>query len=236
MLASEIVYNVKNLVAGGIQSDDQDLSNKQLLFIVDYYRAKLLRQDQDRGRFNSDLWTQNLGKVSLIKADKNECCNIDSCVLRTSLKVPSPLETHQRINITFVGTVGGLPFQRFALNAINWKPFDKWTGKEPAWYYQNGYIYIVNPPTDMLSYINIQGIFERPDEAVRFRTCDCNLNEEKCFETLDFEYPFPQHYVDTLVKLIYQTELKLLLTLAPDTDNNGQSQVSDAHPQPNQAQ
>ena len=39
----------------------------------------------------------------------------------------------------------------------------------------------------------------------------------------------PQHYVDTLVKFILQTELKTLLALAPDTSNNSMSQIVDAH-------
>lgn len=233
MLQSEIIYNVKNLLAGGILSDDLDLSISQMAFIIDYYRARLVKQDQDKGRFNTELYIQNLGKVQLIQADKNECSYCDGskdvCILRTKNKIPKPLETFQKINITYVGLLNGKSFQRYSVNAIQWKYAEKWTGKEPAWYYQNGYLYIVNPPTMMLEWINIQGIFEKPLEAVKFRTCDCNLNNETCFETYDFEYPMPQHYVDTLVKFILQTELKTLLALAPDTSNNSMSQVADAH-------
>ena len=228
MLASEIIYNVKNLVAGGIQSDDIDLSLKQMMFVVDYYRARLFKQDQDKGRFNTELYLQNLGKVELINADKNECCGITSCVLRTKFKIPRPLETFQKINITFVGLLDGKSFQRYTINSIQWKHANKFTSKEPGWYWQNGYIYIVNPPTEMLTWVNIQGIFERPIDAIKFRTCDCTMNEENCFETLDFEYPFPQHYVDTLVKLIMGSEYKILLTLPPDTANNAESQISGA--------
>ena len=63
MLQSEIIYNVKNLLAGGILSDDLDLSISQMAFIIDYYRARLVKQDQDKGRFNTELYIQNLGKV-----------------------------------------------------------------------------------------------------------------------------------------------------------------------------
>ena len=228
MLHSEIIYNIKNLIAGGIQSDDQDLSNRQLAFIVNYYRSKLLKQDQQKGRFNKELYVQNLGKVTLIKADKNECCDITSCVLRTALKVPKPIETEKGINISFVGTLGGSPFKKTYHNVLPWKGAAKWTGKTPSWYYQNGYIYVIDPPTDMITYVNIQGIFEKPEDAIKFRTCDCPQNNENCFDTLDYEYPLPLHHVDTIVKLIAQTELSILSSVPIDTSNDSISQLAAA--------
>jgi len=225
MLLSEIIYNIKNLIAGGIQSDDVDLSDAQMAFIVSYYRAKLLKQDQDKGRMNKEMYIQNLGKVSLIQADKNECCDIDACILRTATKVPKPLETYRGINITYVGNLYGKPFQRYYHNSVLWSFSAKWTAKEPKWYYQNGYIYLINPPTKMLKYINIQGIFEKPEEAVSFRTCDCPENNEECFRSYDFEYPMPQHQVDLLVKMIAETELRILTSLSPDIANNSLSQI-----------
>lgn len=227
MLKSEIVYNIKNLIAGGVQSDDQNLSDRQLAFIVNYYRSKLLKQDQDKGRFNKELYIQNLGKVTLIKADRNECCDIVGCVLRTELQIPTPLETYKGINITFVGTQNGQPFNKTYVNTLPWKSASKWTGHEPKWYYQNGYVYIVSPPTEMLTYVNIQGIFEKPEDALMFRTCDCTLNSETCFDTLDYEYPLPLHHVDTIVKMVAQTELKILTSIPTDTSNNSINQIAD---------
>jgi hypothetical protein len=226
MLLSEIIYNIKNLMAGGIESDDTDLSNAQMAFIIAYYRARLLRQDQEKGRLDKALYVQNLGKVSLIEADKNECCDIDACVLRTELKVPKPLETFKGINITHVGTTTGRPFQREHHNSMFWARAAKWTGREPKWYYQNGYIYLVDPPTKMLKHINIQGIFEKPEEAVQFRTCDCP-NDEDCFRSFDFEYPLPQHYVDTIVKMVAESEMRILTSIPVDTANNSINQLAD---------
>ena len=229
MLKSEIIYNIKNLIAGGVQSDDQSLSDAQLSFIVDYYRAKLLKQDQNQGRFNQSLYVQNLGKVSLIQTDKNECCEADPCILRTSLQIPKPLETFKSLNLTFVGSLNGKPYQKFLHNALPWKKARKWTGKETSWYYQNGYVYVVDPPTEMLTYVNIQGVFENPKEAVVFRTCDCPGNGETCFDkySFDYEYPLPLHYVDTIVKLVAESELRVLTSIPVDTSNNAMTQIVD---------
>lgn len=121
MLLSEIVFNIKNLIAGGIESDDENLSNYQVAFMVAYYRSKLLKQDQEKGRLDKSLYVQNLGKVKLIQADKNECCDIDACILRTEEKIPKPVETSFGINLTFVGTIQGKPFNRYHHNTVFWK-------------------------------------------------------------------------------------------------------------------
>ena len=229
MTLAEIVYNIKNLIAGGIESDDENLSNAQLAFIVGYYRAKLLKQDQDKGRLNANLYIQNLGRVPLIKADKNECCDIDPCILRTELQIPKPLETYKGLNITFVGTTNGTPFDRQEHNTIIWNKSAKYTGNQPKWYYQNGYLYITNPPTALFDCINIQGIFEDPSVAQKFRTCDCPDNEEDCaqlFPSLDFEYPMPLHHVDTVVKLVAETELQILSAFPSDINNDSVDQVA----------
>jgi hypothetical protein len=228
MLLSEIVYNIKNLRAGGIGSDDENVSDRQIAFWVQYYRAKLLKQDQDKGRFEIQSYVQNLGVVPLTTADKNECCE-GECILRTELKIPKPLETYKGLNITFVGTANGKPFDKQTHNSVLWNKSAKYTGKEPKWYFQNGYIYLLNPPTKMMSEINIQGIFEDPLEAQQFRTCDCPGNDEDCsgkFPSLDFEFSLPAHHVDTIVKLVAETELRILSSFPSDTSNDSADQVS----------
>lgn len=227
MLLSEIVYNIKNLIAGGIESDDENLASSQVAFIVGYYRAKLFRQDRLKGRVNRELYIQNLGHVPIITADKNECCDIDACVLRTQFKVPKPLETYDSLNISFVGLTNGRPFDKKNSNAVYWNASSKYASTEPSWYYQNGYIYIVNPPSKMLDTINIQGIFEDPRKAVMFRSCDC-ANDEVCVdeESLDFEYPMAMHYVDLVVKMVAETELRILTALPTDISNDSLDQVA----------
>jgi hypothetical protein len=225
MLLSEIVYNIKNLMAGGVQSDDNPLSDTQLGFIVGYYRAKLIRQDQQKGRLNKQLFIQNLGKLPLIQADKNECCDITSCILRTKFAIPTPLETFDSLNITFVGTIDGRPFDQRTHNVLYWNKHAKYTGKEPKWYYQNGYIYIINAP-GMITNINIQGIFEDPLYAAQTE-CSCQEQPVDC-GSLDFDYKMPLHYVDLIVKLVAQTEMTILTGLPQDLTNDSMSQLNKA--------
>jgi hypothetical protein len=228
MFFSKIIYNIKNLMAGGIESDDQDFSNNQLAFIVNYYRARLLKQDQEKGRTSNSLYVQNLGRVPIVQADKNECCDSETCILRTSVKIPVPIETFKGINLTFVGTMNGRPYQKTFHNSVTWKKGAKWTKNDPQWYYQNGYIYIIDSSSVMLSHINVQGIFEDPQEAEKYKTCDCD-NGLDCQDSLDFEYPLPMHYVDTVVKLVAESELKILYSILPDSLNDSVDQQTSVH-------
>lgn len=225
MLLSEIVYNIKNLLSGGIGSDDEVISDSQLVFIINYYRAKLLKQDLDKGKNSLDSYVQNLGKVDLIKADVNECCDIDACTLRTKDRLPKTVDSSQGSKFTFVGLLNHKPFQKYEFGAIYWSNANKWTGFDTKWYMQNNHIYIVNPSSPLLKYINIQGVFEKPEEAVKYRTCDCESNEEECVDTLDIEYPIPAHHIDTIVKLIASTELTILTSIPTDTTNDSINQL-----------
>lgn len=216
-------------MAGGLESDDANLSEHQLAFMIGYYRARLIKQDQDKGRLIKELYTQNLGRVTIIEADKNECCVSDGCVLRTELQIPRPLETHLGLNLTFVGNTDGRPYNKYTHNSLYWKRAAKYTGGEPSWYFQNGYLYIVDPPSIMLDEVNIQGIFEDPYVAQKFRTCDCPKNVGDCtgtFPSLDFNYPMPLHHVDTIVKLVAETELRILSAFPNDISNDSLDQIA----------
>ncbi len=222
MLLSEIIYNIKNLRAGGLQSVGEDLSDAQLAFIINYYRAKLIKQDVDRGRTSRSQDIQSLGLVTVEKSN-DDCCDLNVCTLRTVLQVPTFLEFNDTSLITFVGTVDGDAFQFSKANRISWDKFAKYTGKKPKWFILNGYIYIVNPPSTLMKYITIRGVFENPQNVNKFSTCDCEGNNQTCNVGYDFEYPLSMDRVDLIVKLVAETEFRILQTIVQDDLNDGQS-------------
>ena len=174
--AKELIYNLKNLRAGGVQSDDTKLSDRQMLFIINYYRAKLIRQEHGKNRITSQEEVQNLGEVELIKTDSNEYdCGENACVLRTKKQVPRSLITHKSHGFTFVGMVDGMSWQYAnTMDGAAWSQFQKYTGNKTKWVLQGRYIYIINPIDPLLTYISIRGVFEDPLEAASFREGDCD--------------------------------------------------------------
>lgn len=218
---NEILFHVKNLKAGGVQNREIELSDRNYIFMINYYRALLLRREIELGRKAKGNWIQNLGQVSFIKADINECCDIEDCIVRTELQVPSPIEIYESDLITYVGTTDGkLPFQRTTPNRALWDSYATYTKNLPKWYIQNNHIYIKNPPTSVFEVGNIQGIFEDPFRAEEFRTCDCAGGN--CQDTLNynFDYPLPVHLLDSLYKMMIDVEMKFSMMFPTDTQND----------------
>jgi hypothetical protein len=58
MTLNEIAYNIKNIVNGGVSSDDSDISLRQIKYMINYYRANLLLQYTKTGRKVSDVCFQ----------------------------------------------------------------------------------------------------------------------------------------------------------------------------------
>lgn len=216
----EIIYNLKNIYRGGLTSDDETLSDRQLLFIFNYYRAKLIREDLNKGRTIDRSIVQNLGCVPVECVDAGECCELTdtgTTVIRTKEPIPGLLEIYDRDLLTFVGTVDKtISFQISSEAQIRWSSNNKYTGKSPKAFMRDSknYLYIANAPRG-IELINIQGIFENPVEASKFNHCD----GEPCF-TDDSEYPISAHMLPIINELIMTKELKGLVTTPSDETNN----------------
>ena len=50
----EIVYDLKNIIRGGLQSDDEMISDRQIEFQINSLRAQFIRQDINKRRTVSD--------------------------------------------------------------------------------------------------------------------------------------------------------------------------------------
>jgi len=218
MLLSELIYDIKNLRAGGLQSDDEDISDAQYAFIINSYRAKLLKQLRDKNQMIPTSMIQSLGKVNL--ETSTDCCD-GVCGLKTVKKIPKTLYTSGLAHgFSYVGTYGGsVPFQRTSFESKSWNKYAKYTGKKTKWYLKDSYIY-VEDALGMLSHIEPRGIFEDPLEAEKFRTCECEDNNEDCLVGYDFEYPLPMHMRDTVFKMIMDSEFRMSVAIPADNSND----------------
>lgn len=196
MTLSQIVYNIKNLLEKGQSSDDVTLSDRQWSFIVNYYRAKIIKQNMVRGMV-SDQFKQR----TIISYDQTT----------GSFLLPSmPIED----GITYVGTQERR-FTRIKFGAIPYSEHARVTGRFPRWYLTPNAIKLHNEKTRLLKKLQIEGVFEDPSSVA-----ECN--NPKC--GLDFEYPLPMNYVDMMIKMIGETELSILTSLPADITNDGLNQ------------
>lgn len=225
MKLSEIISTVRNLSRGGQGDfDDNAYTDRQLAFIINYYRVKLVDQDINKGKYLTQYYVQTLGKVRLVRTSKTECglpdCDLEDSVLRTENPIPKTIDTNSQNLITYVGTVdGNKSYQRTSFQSVRFDTFAKYTGGRTKYYELGGYLYIVNPPTNHLKYITITGAFEDPLQVNEFKSTSCD-DSDYCFNPFDMEYPLSMKHVDTIYKLIVNTEFRFNNILKFDTENN----------------
>lgn len=216
---NEIIYNLSNLYDGGIGSDDDNISNDQLIWLFNNYRAKLIREDLSKKRSIDPQIVQSLGCVRFECVDASECCDIPSytTVLRSVLPIPKMIEGYQKNYLTYVGTVDKqTPYLITSEAQTRWSKYNKYTSKVGRAYLINDdrYLYIANAP-EGLEVLNVQGIFENPEDATKFTTCA----GEPCF-TRDEDYPISAHMIPIINSLITQADLRLLSSTTPDSTND----------------
>lgn len=208
MKAKEIVYSIKNLKAGGTQNQNESISDLQYLAILDYYRAKLIRQQVSAGYRLNERLIQDLGELHL---------EFDKGSIYVTKEIPNPIEAGS-ILITDVRDNYDIPYQKSTLSSVQWTTHSKFTKDTPKWFPVGRKIGVVNHASD--NKLRVAGVFESPLEVLKFLELDNEL------DPLDFEYPLSNTMVDTIYKMIVEAEVTLLMNSHNDrlNDSNNENQ------------
>lgn len=221
---NKLVYDLVNILRGGIQSDDEIVSLRQVGFWVDNTRATLIRQDLEKKRSVSDNITQTLGCVAVQLVDASACpCNIQAgcTVMRTVERIPSTIELYNRNLITRVGpsVIGQRAYTIISYQRASTFGNGKYNKKEVGVFLHDGYLYFINLEADT-SYVSIEGVFEDPSEVSSFFSCD----GEPCY-TDDSRYPISANMVELLKEKILATNIRFISQGLPDSNGNSDSKV-----------
>jgi len=226
---NEITYSTLETVKGsGRYSDDSQITIPHIEFIAINNRAFLIRNDQSKGRSLSDNIIQTLSCVPVTQIDVSLCpCRVstDCTIMRTTNKIPRPLELHQKDLITKVSGVDVtskgwsiISFSRASVAGTN-----KMTKDNTKVFFHNGYIYLLNPPAG-LKYISIDMVAEDPREAAMVSNCA----GEPCY-TSDSRFPISNYMIPLLKEMILkelQIETQSPVDYKGDEKNNSNSQTS----------
>lgn len=208
---NQIAFNIAEAVG---EAKNTVLINR-IKFMVEYYRALLLRRDVDRGVHINDSYVEEhtfqLTELSTI----TDCDNaeiaagfeyIQSCASGgdgstatstlhvTTTQVPTPINlkgTDAFISVTSPGN--GIDFQYVKKEQVFFSLQSRYTAAMPKYYYLGGYIYVVNAPSDC---INVRLISESPTTG----TGSCiNPNDD---------FPITLDMVQRVTQAILSTELR----------------------------
>lgn len=206
----EINYNIRNLIRGGILSDDERIAERQVDFIIHSVRALFIRQAADKYQYISASSYQTIC-LDLTIVDKSDCPEIqtDCFILRSTDKLPNLIRSNRGLLYQEISAIdGSISFPLIATSRSKWRSFNKFTATSKVAFIKNGYLYILN---DILQEkASISGIFENPIEA---------SNTSSCSQSTD-EYPLSSDMVDGLTNYIIRNILTFPLILRTDEMND----------------
>lgn len=211
MTKKEIVYNLLNILQSGRISDDHSISYRQLSFIVDYKRSLFLRRDATANWFDMDTVYQDLGILQMEEVDSAECCCFESgcTIYRTVLEIPDVLRYKLKYALKINAIDKRKRFELVLPERFDFIGYTKFGRLTEAVYFLNKRLY-----TQDLAALNVRAVLSKPNDAKGFQCGD-----EACFND-DMDYPLPSDMITLITNDILGTELKTLLSLGQDLEND----------------
>lgn len=207
--------DILKVVRASDVSKSETISMYQLYKWISEYRMKIILQKLGRGIYD-DQWTQFLNCLELEPVDRAECPTalIESgcSILRTVQEIP------KFIQINFVGTIDGKPYQMITPQRYYYISCKPYSGHDTFAYRKGKYIYIMNNLP--LKYISLAGIAEYPEEVSNIQNGCLNST---CYNIDTEEYPIDGDTFSTVRQLILEKELKIMVVMPSDKDNDNQN-------------
>jgi hypothetical protein len=218
MLLSKIIYTIQELRSKFSQSDDNPLSDRQVLFILNYYRSFLIRQDMEKGRPLSPFIIQEL-TLDLEKVDKGIGFVTNDMILRTKINIPKPIEGHMHDYLTYVGRADFEDrWTQLDLQSLKSVSYTRHAGRFPRWFARESYIYVKFPPTCTVSKVLVRGVFEEPELVAKL------AGKILPFQGQEWDYPISNNMLSTIIKMLEDSEFRFTFAIPKDHENDGSQQ------------
>lgn len=216
-----LTYDIINLARANNVSSSEVLSFNQVESWIHQYRAFLLKQDLDKGKYANPDYIQTLEAIKVVPTELPVNTTIRSGLYtyKTTQKIPKTIDLNFKSGIISVEDVLGNEIHFMPQGRTQWQKYKKYTNSDTYAFLHDGYMFI--NCNSMLHYIRVRGVFELPAEAGNFKN---ELINKPCF-TLDSKYPIPINMIPTIKQLIFEKELKLSLTTSTDLSNDSTNRV-----------
>lgn len=213
-----IITDLLNIIRGAQLSQSEPISKRQLEAWVHEYRAKLLKQDLDKGKMPNPDYIQTIQALELEEVDESEgSIASEFKTFRTKIQVPKTIDLNFKSGFMYIGTVNGREIQFVPEGRARWQKYRKYTSEDPVVYLKGGYLYTEND--DSLRWLTVRGIFEVPPEVSHLN----NPNETITDVTLSSPYPIPINMLPTLKEMILKNELGIEVKSFSDIENDSNS-------------
>lgn len=220
----EIVYDIKNIIRGGKQSDDEIISDRQIEFQVHSLRAQFIRQDINKRRSISDNIKQVIHCLEVEPVSGTTCgLSSDLVIVRSKQKIPNAIETSHQDLITAIGPTGILSvnFHMIPYNRAPWVGTNKYTKRMTCAFLLDSFVYIVGPEAERLQKIKVEGVWQNPKDIEDYKKDDGSLS----YDSEHDEYPLSTSMLDLIKQSMLATNMQPLVQMPTDLTNNSKSDV-----------
>lgn len=208
----QLIYNIRNLASGGMTNRAHPFSDRQIEFWINYYRNILVSRDVVRnGNVYADV-EQDLGCLTLTKADAAMCSQYCWGENVYYVCIPDILDLPNNMGLTFFGLVDKQT--RIPISEYNYGSYSNFNRFTPRRMYGTmiGNIISVHNVDDMNP---LEGVNARIVAANPTNLTACGV-ELTCFDRVNGRYPIPAHLEQPMMDMILQKELGLAVSIKSD--------------------
>lgn len=223
-LLKEIVYDIKNIIRGGVQSDDEIISDSQIEFQIHTLRAQFIRQDINKRRSISDNIKQLIHCLE-VEAVSGSTCGLSDAdlIVRSKLKIPSSIETAHQNLVTAIGPTGILAsnFHFIPYNRAPWAGNNRYTKRMTFAFLLDGFVYILGPDAEDMETIRVEGVWQDPTDIGNYT----KSSGEFSYNVDTDEYPVSASMLDMIKQAMMAQNMQPLVQMPTDRSNNATSDV-----------
>tara|TARA_R110000824_G_scaffold140098_1_gene305668 strand:+ start:143 stop:838 length:696 start_codon:yes stop_codon:yes gene_type:complete len=218
----EIVYDIKNIIRGGIQSDDEIISDRQIEFQVNSLRAQYIRQDINKRRSVSDNIKQLIHCLEVEPVSGTVCgLSNDIMIVRSKEKIPNAIETAHQDLITAIGPTGILStnFHMIPYNRAPWAGNNRYTKRMTFAFILDSFVYVTGPEAELLDRIKVEGVWQNP------RIIETYIKDDgtSSYDIEKEEYPLSTSMLDLIKQNMLAQNMQPLIQMPSDISNNAKS-------------
>jgi hypothetical protein len=214
---NELAFNINNLVKLKTTSQEP-VSLRQIKFNILAVRSRLIEEETNKNYTPDSSCIQTLKCVDVKLVDSSECNCITTGtkILRTVNKIPSVIEANHSSLLTRVGPVNISirPFSIVPYSRVPYIGLNSFSNKTIYCFLHNGYLYFIGDGIKRLKKINIQGVFENPEDVAEFIDC----SGETCYSD-DQAFPVKYSMVPQITQIV--TDKFFPKTQFIDSSNDG---------------
>ncbi len=218
---NSIIYDINEIASSGGNPNEFKIPLEQIKYWVHQTRAMMISQALDKRYEIQDNWIQLIGCVELEQTDISDCCVVPSgCFgLRSVRQLPTTIETDENNLVLSVTTIDDTPLSETNVFRSRYSNYNKYTKNRASWFMRNNYLYVIN--NDLLSLVNVYGIYDDPSELGAFKNCA----DDSCWSA-DSPYPVNLKMASAITDYIIKTKVAPFMTFDMNNANDSNGATS----------